>query len=90
VILARPLAGWKLALVAAMVAAMALTVAVRALGHGIFLLDTTPLRMLVAGVLGVGGAALVELSYRAVERLHGDDAILHNSGRRRQSTHPHS
>jgi hypothetical protein len=44
----------------------------------------------VAGVLGVGGAALVELSYRAVERLHGDDAILHNSGRRQQSTHLHS
>jgi cation-transporting P-type ATPase E len=73
VILARPLAGWKLALVAAMVAAMALTVAVPALGHGIFLLDTTPLRLLVASVLGATGAALVELSHQAVRRLHPDD-----------------
>jgi cation-transporting P-type ATPase E len=73
VILARPLAGWKLALVAAMVAAMALTVAVPALGHGIFLLDTTPLRLLVASVLGATGAALVELSHQAVRRLHADD-----------------
>jgi cation-transporting P-type ATPase E len=66
VILARPLAGWKLALVATMIGAVALIVAVPALGHGIFLLDVTWLRLAVAGVVGAGGAFLVELSYRAV------------------------
>jgi cation-transporting ATPase E len=65
-ILARPLAGWKLALVATMIGAVALIVAIPPLGHGIFLLDTTPLRLLVAAIIGAIGAFLVELSYRAV------------------------
>jgi cation-transporting ATPase E len=65
-VLARPLAGWKLALVAAMAGAVALVVATPPLAHGVFLLDVTPLRLLVAAVIGAGGAVLVELSYRAV------------------------
>jgi cation-transporting ATPase E len=65
-ILARPLAGWKLTLVATMAGAVALIVAVPPLGHGVFLLDTTPLRLLTATVIGAGGAFLVELSYRAL------------------------
>jgi len=74
-VLARPLAGWKLALVAAMAGAVALVVAIPPLAHGVFLLDVTPLRLLVAAVIGAGGAILVELSYRAVAlavRLAGD------------------
>jgi cation-transporting ATPase E len=65
-VLARPLAGWKLALVAAMAGAVALVVAIPPLAHGVFLLDVTPLRLLVAAVIGAGGAVLVEVSYRAV------------------------
>ncbi|MBN9620018.1 MAG: HAD-IC family P-type ATPase, partial [Actinobacteria bacterium] len=63
-ILARPLAGWKLALVATMVLAVAVIVAVHPLGHGIFLLDVTPLRFGVAVAFGALGAALVECAHR--------------------------
>ncbi|HEY2982750.1 MAG TPA: HAD-IC family P-type ATPase [Jatrophihabitantaceae bacterium] len=76
-VLARPLAGWKLALVAAMAGAVALVVAIPPLAHGVFLLDVTPLRLLVAAVIGAGGAVLVELSYRAVAlavRLAGNNS----------------
>ncbi len=76
-VLARPLAGWKLALVAAMAGAVALVVAIPPLAHGVFLLDVTPLRLLVAAVIGAGGAVLVELSYRAVAlavRLTGNNS----------------
>ena len=65
-ILARPLAGWKLALVATMAGAVALIVAIPPLGHGIFLLHTTPARLLTAAIIGAIGAFIVELSYRAV------------------------
>jgi cation-transporting ATPase E len=65
-VLARPLSGWKLALVAAMAAGVALIVAIPTLGHGIFLLDVTPLRLAIAGVLGAGGALLVELTHRSI------------------------
>lgn len=65
-VLARPLAGWKLALVAAMAGAVALVDAVPALATGIFLLDLTPLRAGVAAVIGAAGAVLVEIAYRAV------------------------
>jgi cation-transporting ATPase E len=70
-VLARPLKGWKLALVAVMAGVAALVVAVPALGNGIFLLSPTPLRVGVALAVGAAGAVLVELSYRAVERLLG-------------------
>ena len=65
-VLARPLAGWKLALVAAMAGIVAVVLAVPALAHGVFLLDITPLRLLIAAVIGAAGAVLVELSYQAV------------------------
>jgi len=65
-ILARPLAGWKLALVASMAGGVALIVAVPPLAHGIFLLDVTPMRLLTAAIIGGAGAVLVELSFRAV------------------------
>jgi cation-transporting ATPase E len=67
-VLARPLAGWKLALVATMAAAVVLIVAVPALGHGIFLLETTWSRVLTALAIGAGGAALVEITNRVVRR----------------------
>jgi cation-transporting ATPase E len=77
-VLARPLKGWKLALVAAMAGAAAGIVAIPALGHGIFLLSPTPERLGIAVVIGAGGALLVELSYRAVERLLG--GVRNNGG----------
>ncbi len=65
-VLARPLAGWKLALVVAMAGIVVLIVAIPPLGHGVFLLDVTPLRLAIAAVVGGAGAVLVELSHRAV------------------------
>jgi cation-transporting ATPase E len=63
-VLARPLAGWKLALVATMAGVVALIIAVPPLGHDIFLLDVTAARLLTAAVAGAAGAVVVELSYR--------------------------
>jgi cation-transporting ATPase E len=68
-VLARPLKGWKLALVATMAGTAALVVAVPALGHDIFLLSVTPLRVGVALAIGAVGSVLVELSNRAVEHV---------------------
>ncbi|HEY0166668.1 MAG TPA: HAD-IC family P-type ATPase [Jatrophihabitans sp.] len=68
-VLARPLAGWKLALVASLGAAVALIVAIPALGHGVFLLDVTPLRLAIAGIIGAVGAVLVELTHRSITLL---------------------
>jgi cation-transporting ATPase E len=67
-VLARPLAGWKLALVAAMAGAVALIVAINPLAHGIFLLDITAQRLLIGAVIGAIGALCVELAHRAVRR----------------------
>jgi cation-transporting ATPase E len=67
-VLSRPLKGWKLALVATMAGAAAAVVATP-LGLHVFLLHPTPLRVTVALVVGAAGALLVELAYRAVERL---------------------
>jgi cation-transporting ATPase E len=64
-VLARPLAGWKLALVATMAAAVALVVAIPGLAH-LFLLEPTLLRLGIAGAVGAGGAVLVEIAYRTV------------------------
>jgi hypothetical protein len=64
VVLARPLLAWKVALIAAMAAIAVAVVAIRPLGEGIVLLHVTPWAVLTAGVLGVGGALLVELSSR--------------------------
>lgn len=63
-VLARPLTGWKLVLVAAMAAIVAIIVAVPPLGHGIFLLEVTILRLTIAVIIGFAGALLVELAHR--------------------------
>ncbi len=64
-VLARPLASWKLALVATMAGIVALIVVVPGLAH-LFLLRPTPLRLLVAVAFGAGGAFVVEVTFRAV------------------------
>jgi cation-transporting ATPase E len=73
-VLARPLAGWKLGLVAAMVAIIAVIVAVPPLAHGIFLLEMTGERLLTALVIGLVGAALVELAHRSVRYFAATEA----------------
>jgi cation-transporting ATPase E len=66
VVLARPLRGWKIGLVGGMVLLIVIIVVVPAFATGIFLLEPTPLRVLVALVIGVAGAVLVEIAYRGV------------------------
>ncbi|SHH20183.1 cation-transporting ATPase E [Jatrophihabitans endophyticus] len=66
VVLARPLAGWKVLLVGAMVAVIAVIVVVPAFATDVFLLHPTPKRVLVALVVGAAGAALVEVTARGV------------------------
>ncbi|MEA3057775.1 MAG: hypothetical protein QOF34_590, partial [Sphingomonadales bacterium] len=39
------------------------------LGHGVFLLEVTPVRLATAGVIGAAGAVLVELTHRSVAAL---------------------
>jgi len=70
-VLARPVNGWKLALVALMAGAVVLIVAVPPLGHGIFLLDVSALRLTIAAVLGAAGAFLVEIIYRSISFVVG-------------------
>ena len=65
-VLARPLSGWKLALISSLAGVAAVIAAVPAIGRAAFLLTTTPLNLVVAGVVGVGGAGFVELTHRAV------------------------
>jgi cation-transporting ATPase E len=65
-VLARPLAGWKLLLVASMAGIVAIIVAVPALATGIFLLHPTPLRLLVAAIVGAATAFVIELAYASV------------------------
>lgn len=66
VVIARPLTGWKVALVAVLAASAALVVAVPAIGEGLFLMSITPLDVGVAAVVGAGGALSVEVTHRAV------------------------
>ena len=65
-VLARPLSGWKLALVTCLVGVAAVVAAVPAIGRTAFLLTTTPLDLAVAAVVGIAGAVFVELTHRAV------------------------
>jgi cation-transporting ATPase E len=65
-VLARPLVGWKIALVGGMVLIIAIIVSVPAFATSIFLLQPTVTRVLTAVVIGVIGAALVEAAYRGV------------------------
>jgi len=55
---------------------VALIVAIPALGHGIFLLDVTPGRLLTAAIIGGVGAALVELSYRTIGHIAQESADI--------------
>lgn len=45
---------------------VAIVVAVPALGHDVFLLEISPLRLLIAGAIGAAGAVFVELTHRAI------------------------
>jgi cation-transporting ATPase E len=65
-VLARPLTGWKLALVATMTAVVALIVAVPALATNVFLLHPTIPRILISVAIGAAACLLVEGSYRTV------------------------
>jgi cation-transporting ATPase E len=65
-VLARPLAGWKLLLVAAMAGIVAVIVVVPVFATDIFLLHPTPLRVAVAAVLGGAGVIAIEIAYRSV------------------------
>jgi cation-transporting ATPase E len=64
VILARPLAAWKVALIGTLAGVVVLVLGVRPLGNGIFLLEVTPRALLVAVPVGVVTALLVELTER--------------------------
>jgi cation-transporting ATPase E len=64
VILARPLRAWKVALIATMAGIAVAVVAIPRLGEGIVLVQVTPQALVIAGVLGGGGALLVECSSR--------------------------
>ncbi len=66
-VLARPLNGWKLALVASMAGIVALVLAVPALGHDVFLLEISRVRLTIAAVIGAGGAVFVEVTHRAIQ-----------------------
>jgi cation-transporting ATPase E len=63
-VLSRPLAGWKLALLAAMAGTVALTVAIPALATNVFLLHPSPERILLAVAIGSVGCLLVEIAPR--------------------------
>jgi cation-transporting ATPase E len=60
VVLARPLAGWKVALVGAMAGVVVLVIAVPVLRTSVLLFELTPSTLLIALPLGAAGAALVE------------------------------
>ena len=65
-IMARPLAGWKVLLVGAMVALVVVVVLVPPLASGIFLMEPTPQRILVAVGIGAACAGAIELATRSV------------------------
>ena len=65
-IMARPLAGWKLLLVGAMVALVVVVILVPALSGGIFLMEPTPQRVLIAVIIGGVCAVAIELTTRGV------------------------
>jgi len=60
-LLARPLAGWKVALLAGLATTAAVILAVPVLATDVFLLDVTPQRLVVGLAVGAVAAALVEL-----------------------------
>ncbi|HEY3735866.1 MAG TPA: HAD-IC family P-type ATPase [Jatrophihabitans sp.] len=68
-VLARPLVAWKLGLVAAMAFIAAIVVVVPGIGHGLFLLEMTPKRLIIGLIFGAVGAAAVELTHRIVRAI---------------------
>jgi cation-transporting P-type ATPase E len=60
-LLARPLTGWKVALLAGLATAAVVVLAVPVLGSGVFLLAVTPQRLLVGLAIGAVAAGLVEV-----------------------------
>jgi cation-transporting ATPase E len=69
IVLARPMTGWKLALVATLVAVIALIVAIPAIATNVFLLHPTTPRILIAVTVGAVACVLVEISYRTLTHL---------------------
>jgi cation-transporting ATPase E len=67
-LLARPLVGWKLGLVAAMIGIVAFICAVPALAHGIYLMELSPQRVLTAVVVGAAGSFLLILATSLVSK----------------------
>ena len=89
-VLARPLTGWKLVLVASMAGIVAFVLAVPALVLVVFLLMISPLRLLIAGAIGAAGAVFVELTCRAIQLVARMQAPSHEdlaplAGNRRSS-----
>ncbi|MEO9138319.1 MAG: HAD-IC family P-type ATPase, partial [Jatrophihabitans sp.] len=82
VVTARPLAGWKILLVGAMGAVLAVILTVPAFATNVFLLEPTPKRVVVALIVGAVGAVLVELAARGVA------FAVRNSGGVDGSGHP--
>jgi cation-transporting ATPase E len=60
-LLARPLTGWKVALLAGLATSAAVVLAVPVLGTDVFLLAVTPQRLLVGLAIGAVAAGLVEV-----------------------------
>ena len=73
-VLARPLAGWKLLLILLMAGAVCVVVAIPALATGVFLLHPTPTRVLVALVVGAVEVVAIELVRRAHDTLRYSSA----------------
>jgi cation-transporting ATPase E len=73
-ILARPLAGWKLALIATMAGLAVLVAAVPALGADIVLLVVTPQAVGLAAAVGGAGVLLIEVASRLAPGWTGRDA----------------
>jgi cation-transporting P-type ATPase E len=68
---ARPLTGWKLSLVATVAGVVAAILAFPPLAHGLFLLDLSPARLIVAAIwsgVALGGIALLQAVARIVSR----------------------
>jgi cation-transporting ATPase E len=82
-VLARPLAAWKVGLIAAMAAVAALCFAVPVLRGDLLLLRLTPYTFVLAATLGAAGALLVEAVHR-LQRVSGRGAgpRRRSSGRR--------
>lgn len=66
VVLARPLTGWKLLLIAVLSATAALAVSIPAISQGLFLMSITPLGVIVAMAVGSTAAVAAEVTHRAV------------------------